>query len=93
MSHLIQVFSWGRGANGQLGLGDTRDRPFACYLEALSNIEIEAVFCGVSHSSAICSNGAAYVWGNNKSGQCGHRIFNTSDTVSHSCLYDAVLAS
>lgn len=78
---LYQVLSWGRGDNGRLGLGDTRDRPFACHVDAMKDIEIEAVFCGVSHSMAVASTGAVYTWGNNASGQCGHRDSAVSDVV------------
>lgn len=66
------MLSWGGGGSGRLGLGDTHDRAFACHVEAIQGIQIEAVFCGVSHSMAVASTGAAYTWGNNESGQCGH---------------------
>lgn len=77
-----QVFSWGSGRNGQLGLGHTEDRPFPCPVEGLQGVDIEAVFCGVFHSMAICSLGAPYAWGKNSSGQCGRKDLVTLDTVS-----------
>ncbi|CAM9356733.1 unnamed protein product [Ectocarpus sp. 12 AP-2014] len=77
-----QVFSWGNGYNGRLGLGDTRDRSSACHIEALQGIEIEAVFCGVSHSLAVCSTGTSYAWGKNDCGQCGDTDPVCSDAIS-----------
>lgn len=76
-----KVFSWGNGRNGRLGLGDTRDRPSACHVEAIQGIEIEAVSCGVSHSMAVCSTGACYAWGKNNCGQCGNTDPVGSDAV------------
>ncbi|CBJ27252.1 conserved unknown protein [Ectocarpus siliculosus] len=76
-----QVFSWGNGSNGRLGLGDTRDRSSACHIEALQGIEIEAVFCGVSHSLAVCSTGTSYAWGKNDCGQCGDTDPLCSDAI------------
>lgn len=83
-----KVFSWGNGKNGRLGLGDTRDRSSACHIKALQGIEIEAVFCGVSHSLAVCSIGKSYAWGKNNCGQCGDTDPVCSDAVSawHDCV-------
>ncbi|CAM9277211.1 unnamed protein product, partial [Hapterophycus canaliculatus] len=76
-----QVFSWGCGRNGRLGLEDIFDRTPACHVEALDGIEIEAVSCGVSHSLAICSKGTCFAWGKNTRGQCGDTD-NVSSDVS-----------
>lgn len=77
-----KVFSWGNGRNGRLGVGDTRDRPSACQVEAIRGVIIEGVFCGVSHSMAVCSTGACYAWGKNNSGQCGETDPSGPDIVS-----------
>lgn len=77
-----KVFAWGNGRNGRLGLGDIRDRPSACHVEAIKGVKIEAVFCGVSHSMAVCSTGACYAWGKNNFGQCGESDPAGSDIVS-----------
>ncbi len=80
--HPLKVFAWGNGRNGRLGLGDVRDRPSACHVEAIQGVEIEAVFCGVSHSMAVCSTGTCYAWGKNDVGQCGESDPSGSDIVS-----------
>lgn len=51
---------------------------------------MEGVFCGVSHSLAVCSAGVCYAWGKNNSGQCGQRGPQGSDAVS-ALLYNGVL--
>lgn len=43
---------------------------------------MEAVFCGVSHSLAVCSAGVCYAWGKNNGGQCGETNPQGSDAVS-----------
>ncbi|CAM9328498.1 unnamed protein product, partial [Scytosiphon promiscuus] len=77
-----QVFSWGSGRNGRLGLEDGLDRTSAYHVRALEGIEIEAVSCGVAHSLAICSKGTCYAWGNNNRGQCGDAETLSSDVLS-----------
>ncbi|KAL3525087.1 hypothetical protein ACH5RR_013459 [Cinchona calisaya] len=48
------VFTWGKGANGQLGLGDTRDRNSPTLVEALRDRQVEHIACGSSSTAAIC---------------------------------------
>lgn len=48
------VFTWGKGANGQLGLGDRRDRNSPTLVEALRDRQVEHITCGSSSTAAIC---------------------------------------
>uniref|UniRef100_A0A1J3K2Z0 Ultraviolet-B receptor UVR8 n=1 Tax=Noccaea caerulescens TaxID=107243 RepID=A0A1J3K2Z0_NOCCA len=48
------VYTWGKGANGQLGLGDVRDRNSPVLVESLSDRLVESVACGLSLTCAIC---------------------------------------
>ncbi|KAJ7964407.1 Regulator of chromosome condensation (RCC1) family with FYVE zinc finger domain-containing protein [Quillaja saponaria] len=48
------VYTWGRGANGQLGLGDTKDRSTPTWVEALKDRQVESIACGSSLTAAIC---------------------------------------
>ncbi|CAI9110318.1 OLC1v1010324C2 [Oldenlandia corymbosa var. corymbosa] len=48
------VFTWGKGANGQLGLGDTRDRNHPTLVEALRDRQVEHITCGSNSTGAIC---------------------------------------
>ena len=67
-----QLFSWGNGGNGRLGLGDTSDRATACHVAALQDVRLAEVFCGASHSLAVACDGRGFSWGKNNQGQCGH---------------------
>ncbi|KAL3527388.1 hypothetical protein ACH5RR_012044 [Cinchona calisaya] len=48
------VFTWGKGANGQLGLGDTKDRNSPTLVEALRESQVEHITCGSNSTAAIC---------------------------------------
>ena len=69
------VMSWGRGYFGQLGHGDDNSYSSPKVINALEphrlGSKIIQVVCGASHSGALAENGRAFMWGLNKSGQCG----------------------
>ncbi|KAK3218644.1 hypothetical protein Dsin_012614 [Dipteronia sinensis] len=48
------VYTWGRNANGQLGLGDIEDRSSPTFVDALRDRQIESIVCGSSITAAIC---------------------------------------
>lgn len=48
------VYTWGRGANGQLGLGDIEDRNSPTLVEALGDRQVESIICGSNCTAAIC---------------------------------------
>lgn len=54
LTSMGNVFTWGRGANGQLGLGDTRDRNTPTLVEFLRDRKVEHISCGSSCTAAIC---------------------------------------
>lgn len=49
-----EVFTWGRGANGQLGHGDMEDRKLPTLVEALKERHVKNVSCGANFTSSIC---------------------------------------
>lgn len=49
-----QVYTWGRGAEGQLGHGDTDDRNSPALVTFLKDKEVKSVACGPNYSAAIC---------------------------------------
>nr|XP_016447123.1 PREDICTED: uncharacterized protein LOC107772149 isoform X2 [Nicotiana tabacum] len=53
------VYTWGKGANGQLGLGDTKDRSWPTLVEALRERQVEHIACGSSSTAAICLHKSA----------------------------------
>jgi len=51
-----KVYTWGKGENGRLGLGDTRDINYPTLVEALEDRHVHSVACGSSFTAAICSH-------------------------------------
>ncbi|KAL9665629.1 hypothetical protein QQ045_021050 [Rhodiola kirilowii] len=49
-----QVYTWGKGANGQLGHGDTDDRNTPALVTFLKDKQVKSVACGPNYSAAIC---------------------------------------
>ncbi|XP_042518838.1 PH, RCC1 and FYVE domains-containing protein 1-like isoform X2 [Macadamia integrifolia] len=49
-----RVYTWGKGANGRLGLGDIEDRNSPTLVEALRDRQVESISCGSSSTAAIC---------------------------------------
>ena len=64
-----RVLAWGHNKSGQLGDGETVDRPRPHEVAGLHNIR--AVAAGASFSLALGVDGAVRAWGNNQSGQLG----------------------
>ncbi|XP_059592296.1 PH, RCC1 and FYVE domains-containing protein 1 isoform X2 [Vitis vinifera] len=48
------LYTWGMGANGQLGLGDTEDRNSPAVVEELRDRQVESIACGSGFTAAIC---------------------------------------
>lgn len=49
-----EVYTWGKGANGRLGHGDTKDRNTPTLVEALKDKQVKMVVCGSDFTVAIC---------------------------------------
>jgi alpha-tubulin suppressor-like RCC1 family protein len=71
------LWTWGRNASGQLGLGDTVNRSSPVQVGSASNWS--AVSCGYSYTGALTSNGTLYMWGSGTQGQLG---LNTLTSLS-----------
>ncbi|XP_020692388.1 PH, RCC1 and FYVE domains-containing protein 1 isoform X1 [Dendrobium catenatum] len=48
------VYTWGKGDNGRLGLGDTKDRDSPALVEALQDRNVQNVVCGFNFTAAVC---------------------------------------
>ena len=66
------VYTWGYGAYGRLGHGDTSRQHTPKRVEALASTSVRALACGGSHTAALTSDGAVYTWGDSHCGQLGH---------------------
>ncbi|KAF5816384.1 putative regulator of chromosome condensation 1/beta-lactamase-inhibitor protein II [Helianthus annuus] len=49
-----EVYTWGKGANGRLGHGDTEDRNYPTLVEALKDKQVKGIACGTNFTAAIC---------------------------------------
>lgn len=49
-----EVYTWGRGANGRLGHGDTEDRKFPTLVDALKDRHVKNIYCGSNFTASIC---------------------------------------
>uniref|UniRef100_A0A8D3A2Y2 VPS9 domain-containing protein n=1 Tax=Scophthalmus maximus TaxID=52904 RepID=A0A8D3A2Y2_SCOMX len=94
-----EVWSWGRGSEGQLGHGDQLARLQPLCIKSLTGEEVIKVAAGSHHSLAL----SVYSWGSNMCGQLGHvnspvtvpqqaklsdglRVWDVSAGQSHSLL-------
>ncbi|KAI3712727.1 hypothetical protein L1987_71292 [Smallanthus sonchifolius] len=48
------VYAWGKGSNGQLGVGDTEDRSSPTFVESLRHRKVQSISCGSNSTAAIC---------------------------------------
>ena len=64
-----RVFAWGHDKSGQLGDGETTDRPIPREVPDLR--DVRSVSAGAAFSLALSSDGTVRAWGNNQSGQLG----------------------
>ncbi|XP_047011887.1 alsin isoform X3 [Ictalurus punctatus] len=74
-----EVWTWGRGQEGQLGHGDTLPRLQPLCIKSLNNKEVIKIVAGSCHSLALTAQCQVYSWGCNKLGQLGH--MNSPSTV------------
>ncbi|KAL3654223.1 hypothetical protein CASFOL_003904 [Castilleja foliolosa] len=49
-----EVYTWGRGSNGQLGHGDTEDRNIPTLVESLKDKQVRSIACGSNFTAVIC---------------------------------------
>lgn len=68
----LAVFSWGRGEDGQLGIGDTSDQDEPTYVDALRGVGVRQIACGSGHTVVLTTEGEVYTWGRGDDGRLGH---------------------
>lgn len=74
--HSDQVFMWGCGRFGQLGLGDRNSAGRPAVVETFrSTPAIVDIALGAHHTVALADNGSVYAWGFSGDGRLGHGYF------------------
>ncbi|CAG7871526.1 unnamed protein product [Brassica rapa] len=66
------LYGWGWGRYGNLGLGDRNDRLVPERVTSASGEKMSMVACGWRHTIAVSYSGALYTYGWSKYGQLGH---------------------
>lgn len=74
-----EVWSWGRGKEGQLGHGDVLPRLQPLCVRSLDGKEVIHLEAGGHHTLALTARSQVFSWGNNSCGQLGH--FQSPSTV------------
>eukprot|EP00300_Choanocystis_sp_HF-7_P019282 c20291_g1_i1.p1 GENE.c20291_g1_i1~~c20291_g1_i1.p1 ORF type:complete len:1112 (-),score=197.97 c20291_g1_i1:2283-5597(-) len=69
------VYAWGSGHGGKLGLGDQQNRSEPALVPAMKRRGTIMLACGALFSLALSGKGIVYSFGSNDSGQCGRKIF------------------
>lgn len=77
-----EVWMWGRGKEGQCGIGDTLDRYQPSPIEKLTDKCILKISCGVAHCLALSSFGTVYGWGDNTRGQAHPKGSSTKSCLT-----------
>ena len=72
LSDAGDVYAWGTGTSGQLGLGKRRNFPSPQLVWGLMRKGVRQIAAGDAHSLALTYNGMVYSWGSSKHGQLGH---------------------
>ena len=88
------VYSWGKGTNGQLGLGDIKDRNSPTLVEVLRDRQVESIICGSNSTAAICLHKSISVTDQSACSGCKvpfgftrkkHNCYNCGLVFCHSC--------
>lgn len=78
-----EVYTWGKGANGRLGHGDTDDRNSPTLVEALKDKQVKSIACGSNFTAAICLH--KWISGVDQSLCSGCRLLFNFKRKRHNC--------
>uniref|UniRef100_A0A7N2MU36 Ultraviolet-B receptor UVR8 n=1 Tax=Quercus lobata TaxID=97700 RepID=A0A7N2MU36_QUELO len=70
-----ELYGWGWGRYGNLGLGDRNDRLVPEKVSAVDGVKMVTVACGWRHTISVSASGGLYTYGWSKYGQLGHGDF------------------
>ncbi|KAE9594430.1 hypothetical protein Lal_00001349 [Lupinus albus] len=88
------VYTWGKGENGQLGLGNTEDRYTPSFVETLRDRQVDTITCGPSFTTAICLHKPISISDQSACSSCRlpfgftrkkHNCYNCGLLFCHSC--------
>ncbi|GMH11387.1 hypothetical protein Nepgr_013228 [Nepenthes gracilis] len=70
-----EIYGWGWGRYGNLGLGDREDRLVPQRVSSVKGEKMILVACGWRHTISVSTSGGLYTFGWSKYGQLGHGNF------------------
>ncbi|KAK9691974.1 hypothetical protein RND81_09G232600 [Saponaria officinalis] len=70
-----ELYGWGWGRYGNLGLGDRNDRLIPEKVAPIDGTKMTLVACGWRHTISVTASGNIYTYGWSKYGQLGHGDF------------------
>lgn len=89
-----EVFSWGKGQNGELGLPTLDNYFYPQKVDAFSSqpksLSVTKLGCGFKHSVALTNLGHVYVFGSNDQGQIGRGELQKQQTPEKLDLRDRI---
>lgn len=65
------VWTWGAGHYGQLGIGGLEPRLSPSAIMELAGQGVLQVACGANHSGGVTRDGAVFMWGNGANSRLG----------------------
>lgn len=71
MAMYTEVFVWGANKEGQLGLGDNREKWHSVPKHCSFNIQIQHLSCGDTYTALLSTSGHIYTMGSNLHGRLG----------------------
>ena len=78
------IYTWGKGAQGQLGNGYTNDANKAQHISVNGGDNVWAISAGGTNTVVILEDGYVYAWGSVDKGQIGDGTAGQNDTGSES---------
>ena len=90
-----EVFAWGQGGDGQLGVGppcadSAADAHEPRRVVGLDGVAIALVACGSRHSLAAAADGRLFTWGLGDDGRLGHGDAEPRHSPAHVCAGGAL---
>jgi alpha-tubulin suppressor-like RCC1 family protein len=66
------VYAWGQGKDGQLGLGKNASESRPMLIQVLQGKIVTDIAAGENHSGAVLRDGVVFTWGSGDMGKLGH---------------------
>jgi len=66
------VYAWGCGTDGQLGIGKNVSESRPMLIQILQGKRVSGIACGENHSAAVLQDGQMFTWGSGDMGKLGH---------------------